>query len=228
MIRVEITETELYPVGFESTPDLSWPASIAGLRLDGSPGIVNHREWERYGVDVLILTMVWMIAARQLEVWRATVQRSILGFQLHTGVEYLLRPGGEVSNPAEGWLEREVVKAASQSDVRISSNIEYPGALIDRVVWSIIDSSQPWPAHQVIYWVGLDAKNRGLGQVRGLVGPEFVPDPTLLEDLREEQECARTLVDRLGSTHQRLHYALASGCRRGLRSRTQIVLPDSA
>lgn len=228
MIKVEITEIKSITFEFHEIPKLSWPASIAALRLEGSPNLINHFEWERYGVEIIVLTIVWMIALGQIEVLRAVVKKSLLSIKIRSNIEYLLRTDIKESNILDGWLEKEIINAMNTSEVRISSNTLFPGALIDKVVWSIIGSSQLWPAHEVAYFVQTDAKNRGLGKSRGLVSPEFVPEKTLLENLRKEQEKAYSLADKFMSKYATFHEAITNRARQGIRSCTRVVLPDEA
>lgn len=78
------------------------------------------------------------------------------------------------------------------------------------------------------FFVQTDAKNRGLGKLHVLVSPEFVFEKILLEDLRKEQEKAYDLADQFMSKYPIFHQAITNGVRKGIRSRTRVVVPDEA
>ena len=226
MIKVEVTDIKPITFEFHKIPKLSWPASISALRLEGSPSPIHPSEWEKYGVEIITLTIVWMIALGQIKVLRAVTKKSLLSIKIRSTIEYLFQADIKESNTLEGWLEKEIFYAMNNSEVRISSNTLFPGALIDKVVWTIIGSYKLWPAHKVAFCVQTDAKNRGLGKSHLLVSPEFVFEKTLLEDLLKEQEKAYDLADQFMSNYTTLHQAITKRVRKGIRSRTRVVDSD--
>lgn len=226
MVKIEITDIKPITFEFHEIPELYWPASISALRLEGSPSPLYPFEWEQYGVEIITLTIVWMIALGQIEVLRAVAKKSLLSIKIRSTIKYLLQTDTKESNKLDGWLEKEIINAMNNSEVQILSKTLFPGALIDKVVWTIIGSYQLWPAHKVAYFVQTDAKNRGLGKLHVLVSPEFVFEKTLLEDLRKEQEKAYDLADQFMSKYPIFHQAITNGVRQGIRSRTRVVVPD--
>lgn len=211
----------------KNVPDLSMPASISALRVEGSPSIVQQNEWEKYAVEIIQTAILWLIALKRIKILKVSIGRSILSFRFQKYTGYLLSAGINEATSYGGWLEDEILKSIALRDCHKISDTIFPGAFIDKVIWSLIGSYQTFPYHHVVHSVQIDAQNGGWGISQGFASPQFQPAPDHLAELIREQEKARSLVENFVGEYPDINRVLTTQIRKGLRSRLRIQTWDN-
>jgi hypothetical protein len=211
----------------DNVPDLSMPVSISALRVEGSPSIIQNFEWEKYAVEIIRTTILWLIALERIRVLKASIGRSILSLRIQKYTGYLLEVRIDESASHSGWLEGEILTSIALRDSHRISDTIFPGAFIDKVIWSLIGSYQTFPYHHVVHSVQIDAQNGGWGISQGFASPQFQPAPDRLAELIREQEKARSLVENFVGEYPDFNRVLTTQIRKGLRSRLRIQTWDN-
>jgi hypothetical protein len=230
--RIAVLSTRLidsFEVKFKvrNVPNLSIPASIAALRLWGSPGFLSQHAWEAYAIEIIQAAVLRLIAIELIKVLKVSFDRFILSLRFQTKTAYLLSTETDRALSCDGRLEERILKTTALEDCRQISGATFPGAFIDKVVWSLIGSFQPFPATTLVYSVQLDAKRRGWGTSKGLLFPQFHPAPDRVEELVREQQKSRSLVEMFSSDNPEFSRALTTQIRKGIQLRTTITTWDS-
>lgn len=227
MISTNLIDAIEVQFNVNDVPNLSIPASISALRLRGSPGLLSQFAWEDYAIEIIQAAVVWLIVMKLVKILKAKIGHSILSLRFRTQTTYLLSEDTSGDASCEGWLEQEILRCIALRDSRRISDTSFPGAFIDKMVWSLIGSFQPFPPHRVVHSVQFDAQRRGWGTSQGLVSPRFQPAPDRLEELECEQQKSRSLVEVFGATYPEFNRALIAQIRKGLRSRLEIPQWDT-
>jgi hypothetical protein len=210
-----------------NVPDLSVPASISALRMEGSPSILQQNKWEKYAVEIIQTAILWLIALKRIKILKVSIGRSILSLRIQKYTGYLLAVRINEGTDYSGWLEGEILRSIAFRDSNRISDTTFPGAFIDKVIWSLLGSFQTFPCHQIVHSVQLDAQNGGWGISQGFESPQFHPTSDHLAELVREQKKAKSLVEHFVAEYPDFNQALTKQIRNGLRSRSRIHIWDN-
>ena len=227
MISTRLIDSIEVKFKVSDVPNLSIPGSIAALRLWGSPGFLSQHKWEEYAIEIIQAAVLRLIALKLIKVLKVSFGRFILSLKFQTKTAYLLSTETDIAVSCDGQIEERILRTTALEDCRQISGATFPGAFIDKVVWSLIGSFQPFPAQQLIYSVQLDAKRRGWGTSQGLLFPKFHPAPDRQEEIVVEQQKTKALVEMFRSDNPEFNRALIAQIRKGIRLRTRIVTWDN-
>jgi hypothetical protein len=135
MIKTYLIDSIEMMFKVNNVPDLSMPASISALRVEGSPSIVQQNEWEKYAAEIIQTAILWLIALKRIKILKASIGRSILSLRFQKYTVYLQLVGINEATACGGWLEGEILKSIALRDTHRISDTTFPGAFIDKVVW---------------------------------------------------------------------------------------------
>ncbi len=222
MIRTRLVESIRITFDLGAVPELSLPASIIALRSGESPGFIRQTAWEDCAIEIIRAAILQLVAMGFLNVIRASIGRFFLFMKFRTETAYLLSARADRDASCDGRLEERILRTVALEHCREISGAKLPGALIEKVVWSLIGSFQPFPATVLVYSVQLDAEKKGWGTSHGLVFPRFDPASHRLKELEREQQKSSALLEKFSSINPEFIRAVTTQIRKGIRSRTTI------
>ncbi len=154
------------PSGLRMAEPLQYPASVTAILLHPparSPRSLIY--WSRYAVELILTSMVSLLAGGQIVMTQAVMHRWVLGMRWgrEPKVGWFLVPGPHVEAGEEvGALERRIVRAVREWPKQRAARTWPQGIPSHRVATALVEHVRWNPGRWVYQVVERDAKGRGL------------------------------------------------------------------